>query len=107
MLKITDELGNFYAEKFKWDRAAEFYLLSKNYKGLIEAFTRMEDYDNLSQIITEIPENDPLLIDLAERFQMVGMAEYAVKCYERAGQIKAAIDCCVSAESLEYCCVIG
>jgi hypothetical protein len=34
----------------------------------------MEDYDNLSQIITEIPENDPLLIDLAERFQMVGMA---------------------------------
>lgn len=35
LLKITDELGNFYAEKFKWDRAAEFYLLSKNYKGLI------------------------------------------------------------------------
>lgn len=81
LLKITDELGNFYAEKFKWDRAAEFYLLSKNYKGLIEAFTRMEDYDNLSQIITEIPENDPLLIDLAERFQMVGLAEHAVKCY--------------------------
>jgi WD repeat-containing protein 35 len=95
LLKITDELGNFYAEKFKWDRAAEFYLLSKNYKGLIEAFTRMEDYENLSQIITEIPENDPLLIDLAERFQMVGMAEYAVKCYERAGQVKTAIDCCV------------
>lgn len=34
-------------------------------------------------------------MDLAERFQMVGMAEYAVKCYERAGQIKAAVDCCV------------
>lgn len=34
-------------------------------------------------------------MDLAERFQMVGMAEYAVKCYERAGQIKTAVDCCV------------
>jgi WD repeat-containing protein 35 len=102
LLKITDELGNFYAEKFKWDRAAEFYLLSKNYKGLIEAFTRMEDYENLSQVITEIPENDPLLVDLAERFQMVGMAEYAVKCYERAGTDQVSCGLLCAAEPLEY-----
>ena len=48
-------MGDYYAEKFSWDKAAEFYLLSKNYKGLIEAFTRIEDYDGLAQIITEIP----------------------------------------------------
>lgn len=35
LLKITNQLGNYYAEKFNWDKAAEFYLLSKNYKGLI------------------------------------------------------------------------
>jgi len=59
--KMTNQLGNFYAERLEWDKAAEFYLTSKNYKGLIEAFTMLEDYDSLAQIIEEIPDNDPLL----------------------------------------------
>lgn len=49
----------------------------------------------MAQIITEIPENDPMLLDLAEKFQAAGIAEYAVKCYERAEQGKSAIDCCI------------
>ena len=36
-----------------------------------------------------------MLLDLAEKFQAAGIAEYAVKCYERAEQGKAAIDCCI------------
>jgi hypothetical protein len=35
----------------------------------------------LAQIIEEVPENDPLLLELAERFQLAGMADYAVKCF--------------------------
>lgn len=93
--KLTNKLGDDYAEKFEWDKAAEFYLTSKNYKGLIEAFTMLEDYDSLAQIIEEIPENDPLLNELADRFQLAGMADYAVKCYEKLGEFKKAIDCCV------------
>ena len=92
---MTNQLGNFYAERLEWDKAAEFYLSSKNYKGLIEAFTMLEDYDSLAQIIEEIPENDPLLNELADRFQLAGMADYAVKCYEKLGEFKKAIDCCV------------
>ena len=80
---MTNELGNF------------FFLTAKDYKGLIEAFTMLEDYDSLAQIIEEIPENDPLLNELADRFQLAGMAEYAVKCYEKLGEPKKAIDCCV------------
>lgn len=34
----------------------------------------IEDYDSLAQIIDEIPENDPLLSELADRFQLAGMA---------------------------------
>jgi WD repeat-containing protein 35 len=93
--KMTNQLGNYYAERLEWDKAAEFYLTAKNYKGLIECFTMIEDYDSLSQIIEEIPENDPLLNELADRFQLAGMAEYAVKCYEKLGEYKKAVDCCV------------
>ena len=45
----------------------------------------IEDYDSLAQIIEEVPENDPLLNELADRFQLAGMAEYSVKCYEKMG----------------------
>ena len=34
----------------------------------------IEDYDNLAQIIDDIPDNDALLNELAERFQLAGMA---------------------------------
>ena len=33
--KMTNQLGNYYAERLEWDRAAEFYLTAKNYRGLI------------------------------------------------------------------------
>lgn len=36
-----------------------------------------------------------MLLDLAQKFEAAGIAEYAVKCYERAEQDKAAIDCCI------------
>jgi len=32
---MTNQLGNFYAERLEWDKAAEFFLTAKNYKGLI------------------------------------------------------------------------
>jgi WD repeat-containing protein 35 len=43
-----------------------------------------------------IPESKTAtLLDLAERFENVGICESAVICYEKAGEIKKAIDCCV------------
>lgn len=32
---MTNQLGNYYAEKLEWDRAGEFYLAAKNYRGLM------------------------------------------------------------------------
>ena len=34
-------------------------------------------------------------LDLGERFENVGLSEPAVRCYEKAGEIKKALDCCV------------
>lgn len=89
------ELGNYYAERFKWQKAANYYLLAKNFEGMIEAFYNIEDFDNLEKIITSIPEGSKLLNDLGDKFQNVGLCEQAVNCYKRAGDVKKAIDCCV------------
>lgn len=33
--KMTNQIGTHYAERLEWDKAAEFYITAKNYKGLI------------------------------------------------------------------------
>lgn len=37
-----NELGNYFAERQQWDKAAQFYELGKNYEGLVEAYSRLE-----------------------------------------------------------------
>ena len=34
---------------------------------MVEAYTRLEDYESLERVIDEIPENSPLLIDLGDK----------------------------------------
>ncbi len=46
--------------------------------------------------MNHIPDgNEDLLLDMAEKFELTGLCESAVLCYERAGKIKNAIDCAV------------
>lgn len=61
-------MGNQYAEQLRWDKAVMHYKIANNYVGLIEAYTRLEDYDSLDKLANELPENSPLLADLGERF---------------------------------------
>lgn len=90
-----NELGNYYADRFKWNKAANYYSLAKNYEGMIEAFFNIEDFESLEQMILNIPEGSNILLDMGDKFQNVGLCEAAVKCYKRAGDVKKAIDCCV------------
>jgi len=95
LLVAYNELGHYYADRFKWQKAANYYSLAKNYEGMIEAFYNIEDFENLEQIITSIPEGSKLLNELGDKFQNVGLCEQAVSCYKRGGDVKKAIDCCV------------
>lgn len=38
-----------------------YFNKANNYEGLIEAYTRLEDYENLEKLANEIPEGSPLL----------------------------------------------
>ncbi|KAL4456550.1 hypothetical protein ABPG74_000657 [Tetrahymena malaccensis] len=93
--KARLELGNYYAENFQWEKAAKQYALAKYNPGLIEAYTRIQDYESLEKLIAEIPERNELLQDMGDRFQQAGLCDAAVRCYEKFGDIKQAIDCCV------------
>lgn len=55
---------------------------------MIEAYTRLQDYESLEKLIAEIPERNELLQDLGDKFQQAGLCDAAVKCYEKFGDIK-------------------
>ena len=88
-------LGDYYADRFKWEKAVVYYTMSKNYESLIESYYNLEDFNNLGKLIHQLPETSPLILDLADKFQQFGLCEYAVQCFTKIGEIKQAIDCCV------------
>lgn len=95
-------LGHQYMEESKWDKAVQFFNKANNYEGLIEAYTRLEDYDSLEKLASDLPEGSPLLNELGERFQLMGLARSAVKCFEKTGDVKRAIDCAVLLNAWNY-----
>jgi len=46
-------------------------------------------------LIAVLPENSPILTNLGDKFQSIGMSEAAVEAYVKSGDVKKAIDCCV------------
>lgn len=90
-----NSIGDHYAERFRWKKAASHYALAQNVNAMIESYFHSEEYDNLLKLVEQLPDEDPLLENIAERFQAVGMCEYAVKAYLKANNTRAAIDCCV------------
>ena len=90
-----DNIANYYSEKFRWQKAASHYSLAQNNEALVKAYYQMEDYENLSKMIEILPEQSPLLQELGEKLESVGLCEEAVKAYVKAGNVRAAVDCCV------------
>lgn len=62
---------------------------------MVDAYSNMENYEELELLIPELQQGDPLLEVLAEKFALVGLCENAAKCYQKMNLIKEAIDCCV------------
>ncbi len=93
--EANKKMGDHYADKGKWAKAAPYYANAQNYQMLIEAYYRAEDYENLKKLINAVPEDPALMEDLATRFNSVGMCECAVEAYIRVGEVKKAIDSCI------------
>jgi len=95
LMQAYDKLGDYYADRFKWDEAAGYYKLSKNYEKLVDAYFNIEDFEGMKGIIEIVPEGNNLLMEIGEKLQSVGLCDEAVDAFLKAGNVKRALDCCV------------
>eukprot|EP01116_Phalansterium_solitarium_P021577 TRINITY_DN6773_c0_g1_i3.p1 TRINITY_DN6773_c0_g1~~TRINITY_DN6773_c0_g1_i3.p1 ORF type:complete len:1019 (-),score=496.25 TRINITY_DN6773_c0_g1_i3:92-3148(-) len=94
--KAWNNIGDYYAERYKWASAVQYYAQAKNYERLAHCYYVLEDYNGLEDLIHTLSEGDPLLISIGQKFATVGMSDHAVRAFLKAGDIKAAIDCCIT-----------
>jgi len=88
-------IGDYYASRQKWNKAVQYFASAKDPASLIECYYLLEEYASLEKLVRVIPEGSPLLKDIGRKFQSVGMSEAASLAFLKAGDVKAAIDCCV------------
>eukprot|EP00747_Dinoflagellata_sp_TGD_P185914 gnl/TRDRNA2_/TRDRNA2_42708_c0_seq1.p1 gnl/TRDRNA2_/TRDRNA2_42708_c0~~gnl/TRDRNA2_/TRDRNA2_42708_c0_seq1.p1 ORF type:complete len:1239 (+),score=279.59 gnl/TRDRNA2_/TRDRNA2_42708_c0_seq1:153-3869(+) len=88
-------IGDYYADRGKWNNAAQYYAKAQNNSALVDAYYFLEDYDSLKRLIDYLPEGSPLLMDIGNKFTSVGLCEQAVQSYLRCGDVKTAVDTCV------------
>lgn len=89
-------IGDYYADRQKWESAVTYYEQGHNQERLAECYYMLEDYDGLERLLNSLPDNHKLLTELGSMFSSVGMCEQAVDAYLKANKIKSAIDCCVT-----------
>ena len=93
--KVYKNLGDYSAERQKWTKAAKYYKLAHDHECLATAYYKLEDFQNLANVIDSLPEQSPTLEMLGEKFQSMGLCKNAVDAYVKFGDPKKAIDCCV------------
>lgn len=90
-----DRIGDYYADRFKWKKAIQYYSQCANHEKLAECYYRLKMYGDLTNLASQVPDGTPLLGTLAEMFDSVGMYEQAVDVYLRGNNPRAAVDCCI------------
>eukprot|EP00927_Polykrikos_kofoidii_P070639 TRINITY_DN67050_c0_g1_i1.p1 TRINITY_DN67050_c0_g1~~TRINITY_DN67050_c0_g1_i1.p1 ORF type:complete len:1238 (+),score=226.96 TRINITY_DN67050_c0_g1_i1:119-3832(+) len=88
-------IGDYYADRGKWNNAAQYYAKAQNNEALVDTYYFLEDYDALERLIASLPEGSPLLVDIGNKFTSVGLCEQAVQAFLRFGDVKTAVDTCV------------
>jgi WD repeat-containing protein 35 len=69
MKEAWNRVGEQHAEKFQWNKAAQYFVHSKNLESLAECFYRLDNFSELSKLSKDIPDNTPLLSSLALKFE--------------------------------------
>lgn len=56
-----NEIGEYYAERQKYDMAVKFFILGRNVEKQAECYYIMENYEQLVKLMDLLPENSELL----------------------------------------------
>ena len=62
-------------------QAAAYYAQAKNSDALADALYHLEDFEGLEQLTAALPEGSPLLLQMGEQFQSVGLCQQAAAAY--------------------------
>lgn len=62
---------------------------------MVNCFYILDDFAAMEKLIEQVPSGSEFLHDMGEKFMSVGLCSEAVECFLKAGDPKAAIDCCV------------
>ena len=91
------KVGDFWADRQQWDLAIRFHERSKALDTLVECYYMVERFDRIVALIDALPAGSALLTNIARKLQSVGITEDAARAYLKAGDIKASVDCAVTA----------
>lgn len=89
-------IGDYYAERHKWEEAVQYYEKSRNEDQLVRCYYILEDYDSLENMVDQLQSGDNLLPKIGSMFASVGMGKQAVDAYVKSNNIPAAIETCVT-----------
>jgi len=56
-----NEIGLNYFERQKWDLAVKYFIMSRNLEKQAECYFILEDYESLSKVMDQLPDNSELL----------------------------------------------
>ncbi len=76
-------------------KAYKYYAKAKNLREQVNCAYILDDYVALEKLVEQIPDGSDFLRDVGEKFMSVGLCHEAVVAFLKAGDAKAAIDCCV------------
>jgi hypothetical protein len=90
-----NKIGDYYADRQKWRKAAQYYDQAKNNDALAQCYYILEDFAGLERLAGSVPEGSRLLLDVGRQLESVGLGGGAVTAFLRAGDVKRAVDACV------------
>jgi WD repeat-containing protein 35 len=67
---------------FRRVEAVDYFRKSRNHEKLVKCYYMLEDYQGIENIVDKsLPDNHPLVPEIGDMFEAVGMCEQAVKAY--------------------------
>ncbi|BHF80666.1 WD repeat-containing protein 35 [Sparganum proliferum] len=88
-------IGDHYFSKQDWAQAADLYKQGGEYKKLVRCLNLLEDYTDLENVVSELPDGHPLLPELADIFSSIGLGQQAIFALMKCARYKEAIDVCL------------
>ena len=92
---MFNNMGEYFFERQKWDRAASYFTQSKNVEKLVACLYLQEEYDELEKIIHAAAGNHELLANIGSMFCSVGMCSQAVLAFRSTSDMNPGIEACV------------